>query len=302
MDRRTLLKAAGSGAALAMVGRAAWADESKKSLVFGYEVQDLGNQYWVSVANGVKDQAKEMNISAVVMDARTDPARELSNVDDMIQKKVDAILLSPWDTNSGGTATVEANKAKIPVFVLDIGVSSGDIESLVVSDNLEGGHIAGRYVAGFLKPGAEVAHITCQPGYVIPALRGKGFTEIMEQKGFKIVAKQSADSQRAKGMDVMQNILQAHPTLAAVFCENDEMALGAIEAISAAGKSVKVVGFDGTGDARAAIKAGRMEATVAQQPYEMGKIGVKTAVAFLKGEKVEKTTFVPVELLTKDKV
>jgi ribose transport system substrate-binding protein len=299
-----LLSATCLALALALGVGPARADQTKKPLVFGYQVQDLGNQYWVKVAEGVKAQAKEMGVSVVVMDARTDAARELSNIDDMIQKKVDAILLSPWDANSGANAVAEANKAKIPVFVLDIGVSSGDIESLVVSDNLEGGHIAGRYIAKSIPAGAEVAHIQCQPGYVIPALRGKGFTEIMKEVGLKIVAAQSADSQRAKGMDVMQNILQAHPKLSAVFAENDEMALGAIEAIAAAGKSdqVKVVGFDGTDDARAAIKEGRLAATVAQEPTEMGKLGVKTGVAFLNGQHVEKTTFLPVELLTPDKL
>jgi len=304
MNRRTLLSATCLALALALGVGPARADQTKKPLVFGYQVQDLGNQYWVKVAEGVKAQAKEMGVSVVVMDARTDAARELSNIDDMIQKKVDAILLSPWDANSGANAVAEANKAKIPVFVLDIGVSSGDIESLVVSDNLEGGHIAGRYIAKSIPAGAEVAHIQCQPGYVIPALRGKGFTEIMKEVGLKIVAAQSADSQRAMGMDVMQNILQAHPKLSAVFAENDEMALGAIEAIAAAGKSdqVKVVGFDGTDDARAAIKEGRLAATVAQEPTEMGKLGVKTGVAFLNGQHVEKTTFVPVELLTPDKL
>ncbi len=271
-------------------------------LVFGYAVQDLANQYWVNVAEGVKDAAAAQGIEVVVMDARTDPARELANIDDMIQKKVDAILLSPWDTNSGATDVAEANKADIPVFVLDIGVASGEIVSLIVSDNLEGGHIAGEYIASQIPASSKVAHITCQPGYVIPALRGQGFKEIMDEKGIEIVAKQSADSQRIKGMDVMQNILQAHPDIAAVFAENDEMALGAVEAIASAGKSeqVKVVGFDGTADAEAAISEGRMLASVAQQPYEMGKLGVQTAVDYLNGKSVEETTYVPVKLVTAD--
>lgn len=289
-------------AGVAVTAALAMSPAQAKDLVFGYQVQDLGNQYWVNVAQGVKDEAAAKGIQVVVMDARTDPARELSNIDDMIQKKVDAILLSPWDANSGANAVAEANKAKIPAFVLDIGVASGDIESLIVSDNLEGGHIAGNYIATLVPANASVAHITCQPGYVIPALRGQGFKEIMDEKGIKVVAKQSADSQRIKGMDVMQNILQAHPDISAVFSENDEMALGAIEAIAAAGKSdqVKVVGFDGTADALAAIKGGRMAATVAQQPYEMGKLGVDTAIAFLDGKTVEKTTYVPVKLITAD--
>jgi ribose transport system substrate-binding protein len=297
--RRQFLVAASLALPLMLAGTSL---SSAGGKVFGYAVQDLGNQYWVTVANGVKDEAKAKGIDVVVMDARTDAARELSNIDDMIQKKVDAILLSPWDTNSGANAVAAANKAKIPVFVLDIGVASGDIESLIVSDNLKGGRMAGEYVASKLAPKAEVAHISCQPGYVIPALRGQGFKEVMKEKGFDLVASQTAESQRAKGMDVMQNILQAHPNLAAVFAENDEMALGAVEAIAAAGKTkqITVVGFDGTADAVAAIKEGRMAGSVAQQPYEMGKLGVDTAVAFLDGKKPEKETYVPVKLLTPD--
>lgn len=271
----------------------------KDGLVFGYAVQDLGNQFWVTVAEGVKSQAAEMGIEVVVMDARTDPARELANVEDMIQKNVDAILLSPWDADSGANGVMVANEVGIPVFVLDIGVNAGEIETFIVSDNLGGGRIAGEYIAENIPAGSEVAHIQCQLGYVIPALRGEGFTDVMNENGFEIVARQPADSQRAKGMDVMQNILQANPNLAAVFCENDEMALGAIEAIAAAGKSdqIMVVGFDGTDDAVAAINEGRLAGTVAQQPFVMGQLGVKAAVDYLEGKSLEETTYVPVKLI-----
>lgn len=273
--------------------------KEKEGLVFGYAVQDLGNQFWVTVAEGVKSKAEELGVTVVVMDARTDPAKELANFEDMIQKKVDAILVSPWDADSGANGVIIANKAGIPVFVLDIGVNDGDIETFIVSDNLGGGRIAGEYIAEFVPAGGQVAHIQCQLGYVIPALRGEGFTQVMEEKGIKIVAKQPADSQRSKGMDVMQNILQANPDLSAVFCENDEMALGTIEAINAAGKSkqIMVVGFDGTDDAVAAIKEGRLAATVAQQPFLMGQLGVQAAIDFLNGKTLEETTYVPVKLI-----
>lgn len=275
---------------------------AQEKSVYGYAVQDLGNQYWVSVAEGVKAKAKELGVDVIVMDARTDPARELANVEDMIQKKVKAILLSPWDADSGSTAVAVANKAKIPVFVLDIGVNSGKIESFIVSDNYKGGRIAGEYIKKFVPVGGKVAHIQCQLGYVIPALRGKGFSDVMAESKITVAVRQPANSQRAMGMDVMQNILQSNPDIMAVFCENDEMALGAIEAIAAVNKQdqIKVVGFDGTDDALAAIKAGRLTATVAQQPYEMGKIGVQAAYDFLHGKTVQKETYVPVKLITKD--
>lgn len=271
------------------------------ALVFGYAVQDLGNQYWVTAAEGVKSKCDELGISVNVMDANCDPSKELANIEDMILSGVDAILLSPWDADSGSNGVIAANKAGIPVFVLDIGVNDGDIETFIVSDNVEGGRMAGEFIAEDLKAGDEVAHIQCQLGYVIPALRGQGFEEVMKEKNMNIVATQPADSQRSKGMDVMQNILQANPNLKAVFCENDEMALGAIEAVAAAGLTgkVKVVGFDGTDDAVAAINEGRLSGTIAQQPFKMGELGVQAAVDFLDGKTLEETTYVPVKLLKK---
>lgn len=277
------------------------AKETKDGLVFGYAVQDLGNQYWVTAADGVKAKCAELGITCLVMDANTDPAKELANVEDMIQRKVDAILLSPWDSDSGATATKLANKAGIPVFVLDIGVTSGDYVSFIISDNKEGGVQAGEFMATLIPAGSEVAHITCQLGYVQPALRGEGFTEAATKAGMKIVAKQPADSQRALGMNVMQNMLQANPNIKGVFCENDEMALGAVEAIAAAGKKgqIAVIGFDGNSDAVDAVNDGRMAATVAQQPFMMGEMGVQAAFDHLNGKAVEKTTFVPVSLIKK---
>jgi ribose transport system substrate-binding protein len=272
----------------------------KKKVVLGYSVQDLGNQYWVTVADGIKSRAKELGVNVVVLDARTDPNKQLSQIEDLLQKKVDVLLLSPWDPDSASTGVKAANKKKTPVVVLDVGVSSGKIETFIVSDNLKGGEIAGEYIAKMIGAKGKVAHIQCQLGYKIPALRGEGFTKVMNSNKIAIVAKQPADSQRSMGLTVMQNILQAHPDLDAVFCENDEMALGAMEAIKAARKSVKVLGFDGTGDAVTSIKNGEMAGTVAQQPYEMGRMGVDAALKVLKHQKLNAVTYVPVKLITKE--
>jgi ribose transport system substrate-binding protein len=270
---------------------------------FGYLVQDLGNQFWVTVAEGVKAGCAENGIEVTVLDARTDAARELANAEDLIQQKVDYILLSPWDPDSGSNVVEVANRAGIPVSVLDVGVTQGDIDTFIISDNLGGGEIAGQYVVDKLGKGAhEVAHIQCQLGYVITALRGQGFSEVVEKNGMKVVARQPADSQRSLGMTVMQNILQANPGIKAVFSENDEMALGALEAINAAGRGgdIIIVGFDGTDDAVASIKAGGLAGSVAQQPYEIGKMGVDMALKALAGEELPETIYVPVRLLTKD--
>jgi len=286
----------------AMLVLALSAAVSAQTYHFGYVVQDLGNQFWLTMSHGVQDRAAELGHRVTVLDARTDPNRQLANVEDLIQRGIDALLLSPWDAPSGGTATEAANKAGIPVFVLDIGVSSGKYETLIVSDNYAGGVIAAEYMAQLLGGRGDVAIIQCQLGYEIVSLREQGFEDRATELGLRVVAKQPADSQRALGMTVMQNILQARPNLRGVFSCNDEMALGAIEAIRAAGKQndIVVIGFDAIPDALDAIEDGRMAATVAQRPYEIGRMGVDAAVAYLKGEKLESTTYIPVELVTKE--
>ena len=105
-----------------MVSGVGFASEDKP--VLGYVVQDLGNQFWVTVAQGIKDRAKELGVEVIVLDARTDPARQLSLTEDLLQRGIDALLISPWDADSGGTAVEAANRKNVPVVVVDIGVDS----------------------------------------------------------------------------------------------------------------------------------------------------------------------------------
>ena len=285
-----------------MLGVSALAQDK---IVIGYSVQDLGNQYWQTVAQGIKDRAAELgNIEVIVFDARTDPGMQLSQVEDLIQQKVDVILLSPWDPDPGGTVVEAANAAGIPVLVLDVGVNSGKIETFIVSDNYLGGQIAGEFVADKLGGKGKVVIIQCQLGYVIPALRDQGFEDTMKKHGIEVLAKQPADSQRSLGLTVMENFIQAYPDLNAVFACNDEMALGALEAVRGAGleDQIMVVGFDAIDDALRSIKEGGLAATVAQMPYEIGRMGVDGALKVLKGEKLEEVTYSPVFLITPENV
>ncbi|MCD7898086.1 MAG: sugar ABC transporter substrate-binding protein [Planctomycetaceae bacterium] len=276
-------------------------EAGEKKVSIGYVVQDLGNQYWVAMAEGVKARAAELGWEATVLDTRTDPARELANTEDLIEKGVDYLLVSPWDPDTGRTVVEVANKAGIPVAILDIGVAGGEVDTFIISENYEGGRLAGEYVASLLGNQGKVASIESNPGYVIVALRNKGFIDVMNEKGIAVVARQNADGQRSLGMTVMQNMLQANPDLNAVFCMSDEAALGALEAVDAAGLSrkVHVVGFDGTSDALESIRQGGMTATVAQQPFDIGVMGVDAAARKLSGGSNPETTYVPVKLLTK---
>ncbi len=295
--KQSLKRFACAVAVFALLVTIAGAGEKKISV--GYVVQDLGNQYWVAMAEGVKHRAGQLGWDVTVLDTRTDPAKELANTEDLIEKGVDYLLISPWDPDSGATVVEVANKAGIPVSILDIGVASGKVDTFIISENYEGGRMAGDYVAKLLGGKGKVASIESNPGYVIVALRNKGFIDVMNENGIQVVAKQNADGQRSLGMTVMQNMLQANPDLNAVFCMSDEAALGALEAVNAAGLSgkVHVIGFDGTSDALESIKNGGLTATIAQQPFDIGVMGVDAAAKTLSGGKNPETTLVPVKLI-----
>jgi len=167
--------------------------------------------------------------------------------------------------------------------------------SHVASDNAFGGKMAGDYIAKKVGENAKVIELEGIAGTSVARERGKGFAESAQKHHFTMLASQPADFDRTKGLNVMQNLLTAHPDVQAVFAQNDEMALGALRALQTAGKTdVLVVGFDGTEDGIKAVNSGKMGATVAQRPDQIGVIGVQTADKVLKGEKVP--AVIPVDL------
>jgi ribose transport system substrate-binding protein len=186
------------------------------------------------------------------------------------------------------------------VITIDRSADGGEVAAYIASDNVLGGKMAGEFIAELLGGKGKVVEIEGIPGTNAARERGQGFNEAMANyPEMEVVARQEAGFDRAKGLTVMENILQAQPEIDAVFCHNDEMALGAIIAIQAAGRAdkIKVVGFDATDDAVAAVKEGRMLATVAQQPRLMGALGVEYALKVLQGEEVADFIPVPLELV-----
>jgi len=305
LHRFILLAALAAGLAF-IFGCQRTAPTAKPALRLAYSTASLENVFWQRVTKGARDEATKARADLRVVDAQGDARKQLSDIEDLVQQRMDAILISPYQSDPIVPAVLAANKARIPVVIVDIGVKGGDYAALIISDNLAGGRLAGEFIASKIDREGPVAHISAQPGVENARKRGEGFAQVMKERGIKIVASQTAYSERAKGMEVMENILQAHPDLRAVFCENDEMALGATRALGplrgrpAGRKDVIVVGFDGNPDALAAIRKGEMAATVAQQPEEMGRMGVRIALKALKGEAVAKTVQVPVTLITRD--
>ncbi len=173
------------------------------------------------------------------------------------------------------------------MITLDRVASSGEVVSHIASDNVLGGKIAGDYIAKKAGEGAKVIELAGIAGTSAARERGEGFQQAVAAHKFNVLASQPADFDRTKGLNVMQNLLTAHPDVQAVFAQNDEMALGALRALQTAGKSdVMVVGFDGTPDGVKAVNDGKLSATIAQLPEQIGAKGVDTADKVLKGEKV----------------
>lgn len=280
-----------------------WAKPKKKGnledIKIGLSVSTLNNPFFVSLKNGVVKEAKKQGMDVVIVDAQNDSAKQVNDVEDLLQQGVDVLLINPTDSAAISTAVQSANNIGIPVVTLDRSADKGKVETLVASDNVKGGEMAADYIIEKLGEGAKVAELEGTPGASATRERGKGFHNVADQK-LDVAAKQSADFDRTKGLNVMENLLQGNSDIKAVFAHNDEMALGAIQAINSSGRDVLVVGFDGNEDAVNAVKEGKLAATVAQQPELIGELAVKAASDVLKGKKVEKNIAAPLKLMTKE--
>ena len=268
-----------------------------KAKKIGLAISTLNNPFFVTLKEGAEAKAKELGYELVVTDAQDDPAKQAGQVDDLIQKKVGVILLNPCNSDAAKTMVEKATKAKIPVISVDRGVNGAEVLSHIASDNVAGGALAGQELISLVGEGAKVVELEGIPGASATVDRGKGFNDAIAGK-LNVVARQTAEFNRDKGFTVMQNIIQGNKGIKGVFAHNDEMALGAVKALEAAGlKGVVVIGFDAVDDAVAAVKAGSMKATVAQKPSLIGSPAVETAVKHLKGETVEKSIPVALELV-----
>ncbi|WP_027823464.1 ribose ABC transporter substrate-binding protein RbsB [Laribacter hongkongensis] len=265
----------------------------------GLAVSTQSNPFFVTLKKGAEEEAQKQGLTLITVDAQDDPAKQIASIEDLIQKKVKVILVNPTDSDAVVGAVKAANTAGIPVVTLDRSVNGGEVASHVASDNVAGGKMAAEYLLEKIGNQGDVVELEGIPGASAARERGQGFHDVIDQaKDVKVVGRQPADFDRAKGLSVMENILQANKNVKGVFAHNDEMALGAVQALEAAGmKDVTVVGFDATDDAVNAVKAGKMSATVAQKPKLIGKTAVDAAKKIIDGQPVDKSLPVPLDLV-----
>lgn len=281
----------------------AWARTDRSGnageMKIGLSISTLNNPFFVSLKDGVTAEAQKLGIEVIVVDAQNDSAKQSNDVDDLLQQGVNALLVNPTDSAAISSAVQAANGLDVPVIALDRSADQGDVKALVASDNAKGGQMAAEYLVQQLGEGAKVIELQGVPGASATRERGKGFHEIAD-KQLDVIASQAADFDRTKGLTVMENLLQGNPDVQAVFAHNDEMALGAIEAIESSGKDIPVVGFDGNDDALTSIQNGKLTATVAQQPELIGQLAVDAARDVLEGKEVEASIPAPLKLVTKE--
>ena len=243
----------------------------------GLIVSTLNNPFFVDLKSGIEKRAKELGYDVVVLDSQNDPAKEVSNMEDLTVKDVDIVLLNPVDSDSAIASVMIANNSNLPVMTVDRVANGGKVVSHIASDNVAGGDMAAKFLIEKLNGKGNIVELEGSAGSSATRDRGQGFDDGIRKSGFNLVAKQSADFDRTKGLTVMENIIQSK---------------GDIEAANM--KDVLIVGFDATDDAVDAVKQGKMAATVAQQPLLIGETAVNAVHKVLSGEKI--ADYIPVEL------
>lgn len=265
----------------------------------------LTHQFWVTVRAGAEAAAKELGATVVWQGPtkETEIDRQVSIVQDMINRKVDGIVLAACDENALVNSVAQAEAAGIPVVTFDSGVKSELPRSFVATDNIEGARQAAGVLAELIGGEGEVGQIPFVPGAATSELREQGFRKgIGEHPGLKLAATNYSQSDVSMGMNVTTDMLTAFPNIKGIFASNEPGAIGAAQALRALGKAgqVKLVAFDASGEQINALKDGVIQALIVQNPFKMGYEGVRALVASIKGEPVEKVIDTGVTIVTKE--
>jgi ribose transport system substrate-binding protein len=260
------------------------------------------HQFYHGLETGLQGEADKRGYKLIIMTAEYDPAKQAAQVENFISLKVDAIILAPCDSKAMGGAIVSANKARVPVFTVDIANMSGQgkVVSHIASDNKNGGRQAALLLVKALNSEGKVVIIN-HPGITSVLDRVCGFKEEMAKyPKIQVIADVPAWGQRDRAMAIMEDILLKLPDVNGVFGINDDCTLGALAATEAAGKKIMIVGYDATTEAKKAIAEGRIYGDAIQYPVKIGSLAIQTIANHLSGKKVPEAALVPVGTWTKE--
>jgi ribose transport system substrate-binding protein len=270
-------------------------------------ISTLNNPWFVVLADAAQERAQELGYESAAFDSQNDTAKETSHFENIIAAGYGAILFNPTDADGSIANVRRAKEAGIPVFCIDREINANDAAtSQILSDSYSGCAALGQYFVETVGEEGEYVELLGLTGDNNTHNRSKGFHSVVDRfEGLKMVAQQPADFDRAKALEVMESILQDEPDIDAVFCANDAMAMGAYQALVAAGKDddVKVFGFDGADDVVWLIAQGKIAATGMQFPKTMARTAAEFAEEWFKGRRdFEQKIPVAVELVTRDNV
>lgn len=308
----TTASAAGAAAVTTAAGQAA----PGKKLTIGLSVPTLNNAFFVGMEKGAKERASALGYTIIAPNANGDAVTQNSQIEDLITKKVDVLIITPISSKAVVPVVQKANAAKIPVIALDRGSDGGDLTSFIETDNVEMGMKAADWIAERLKERygsikGNVVNLQGLRGTTAAESREKGFTEgLKKYPDIKVVASQAADFDQEKALNLMTNILQANAQIDAVFGANDDNTVGALKAMEASKrftpvgdpKHIMIIGIDGTGQALQAIRDSKIDATISQNPVKMASKAVDFSTLSTQGQSVEKRVYYPNLLITKSNI
>jgi len=279
-----------------------------ESIKVGFSLKTVENPFVISVKNGAAKAAEELGAEIIITDAQKDSAKQTSDIESLIQQKVNVLLVDALDSTSIVSTIEEAYDQGMTIVTEDVRIpDAGDMISTHVGiDNKESGKVLAQYLVDKLKEEnkSKVIILEGLPGAEATLNRAEGYHEILDNDAdIEVIDFKNVGDSRAEGLTVMDDMLQKYSEIDAVICANDELALGAISAITDAGREgIVVCGFDGTSDGLEAVKSGSMLATIDHEPYSMGYLAVEAAIKAAKGESLTEKTFLETTLITSDNV
>lgn len=265
-------------------------------------LKSLTNSFWAMAKAAAEAKGEELGVEVQVFSTteETDFNTQVSQIEDAVTNKFDVICVVAADGNALIQAVEESVSKGVPVIALDTEIPSDMISSFVASDNVAGGASAAKYIAEQLDGNGNVAVIRGGQGHTVELERYNGFTEELKNyPDIKLIAEAYADWEADKASNVMEDFLNAHPEIDAVFCESDMMVIGASQTAKAAQRDdIIFVGLDGTVDALRLVENGQISADVAQRPDLIGAYGVEAAVKLAKGEAIDARIVTPMDVAT----
>jgi ribose transport system substrate-binding protein len=285
-----------------LLGAATFGARAADTVVVAMKGPGSGNPFWAAVQAGAEAKGKELGVNVVVVapPQESDIQGQIALIEDQLAKKVTAIAIAPTDPNALAPVLEQARKQGVGVVFIDTKGANAGV-TFIGTNNEVGAGLAADFICKNVPKGSEVAILQGIITQSTGQARAQGSKKGLTACGMKVVAEQPADWDTGKAQSVMENIITGHPNLKAVFASNDNMALGAVQALKSANmlSKVVVVGFDANPNAATSVLAGEMRATVAQNPKNMGALGVENALNVKHGKKIAPVIDTGTVLVTK---